>query len=427
MKQILRFFIKHKDIVILLLAAGLAKVFGFLRSAILANFYGTTVLADEINLLIYPTELVLSFVVNNTIITALVSYFSKNENTENSAFWKSIHFYEIILSILGVIIAIGMISFYPEIPSIWFIVAAGTAILYGISGIIQSYLNYRLLFISSSFQDTVSQVILSVGIILSAIMGYQYFIIFLPLSGLFRILIQLPSLFKALPMENVFSIVKKIIPYHFIDPSLFWFIIPLIIAFFVTNIPTFVIYYIFNTLGEGYISAYNYALKVTALFNPLLVIPITTYVIPILRSKYQKISLLSREVFVILGSILMLSIIFALLTYIGADQITHLFYARGMFDSVALSQTVLILKILSFTIPGYSVMYMLLQIVILSDMKKLVLWSNIIGTIVATGILVFLPRDVQVIGISLIFGTWTSILILFIGGQMKVNNERILS
>jgi len=429
-KEFFAFILRHKDVVVLIFAAIIAKLFGFLRGAVLASYFGVNAYADEINLLIYPTELILSFVVNNTIITALVSFFAKKRESEDSAFWGVVHFYEVILTALALVLGLIMIFLYKDLNPLAIFIAVFTAVLYGLSGIIQSYLNYRMLFVSSSLQDAISQVILTVGIVFAALWGHPLFIILLPVSGIVRILIQLPALIKVIPFGEKYKSLFAFWSFK-LDKDLLSFVLPLLVAFFVTNIPSFLVYYIFNSIGEGYISAYNYALKVTALFNPLFVIPLTTYMIPFLQRQKKAGDYKEKTLRVfLLIAIFICSVIFAILVYLFSQQVIQILYMRGHFSFDALSQTSLILRSLSFTIPGYAVMYVLLQLVIYEDRNRYVLWSNIAGSIVAVVLFLLFQREVLWIGLGLTAGTWISIAILSLGlfssKAQVAKNERIL-
>ncbi|WKZ30186.1 MAG: lipid II flippase MurJ [Candidatus Dojkabacteria bacterium] len=402
-------------VIILVSAAILSKLFGFIRNAVLAYLFGTTSVADEYNLLTYPTELILSFVVNNTIITALVSMFGNVDDSKTtSLFWKILHFYQMVLTGVTVGIILTMEILYSQLSLPLLMLSGFAAILYGMSGVIQSYLYYRQKFYRASLQDLFSQIILTVGIGISSMLGLQWFGLALIVSGLIRISLLIPDL-KQLIGDISF---RQFIPMKIESrKELFIGVLPLLLSFFMSNIPGFLLIFLFEREGIGFISAYNYALKVTAVFNPIFIIPLTTYAIPKLQQLEKKKQYTDSYLY---GTLILLlatagGIVFSFFVWLFAGTITQVLYARGSFDTNAITMTSEMLRWYVLPVPCYAAMYFLLQRIVLSGRNNLVLVAYIAGTIVTIVGFVFPLPILQKGAVSLAIGTLVSILILFYG------------
>lgn len=420
-------FVKGKEknllvIGVLVFIAGVTKLVGFIRNAVLAYYFGTSHSADVFNLLLYPTELILSFVVNNTIITALTSFYGRSDIEKDKVFWKVVHFYEAALVIVAIIIVILMSFTYSGINPMYLIVGASAAVLYGIAGIIQSFLNYKLKFYSSAIQDLVAQVILIAGIIGAHYWGVGSFAFFMLAAGIIRILIQVPDLLKTLDIKNIWEkILPSAIPF---DKEIMKYILPLVFSFFLSNIPSFIILAQLQRTGNGYIAAYNYAVKIITLFNPIVIIPFTTYVIPKLQNMLEKSEekIVNRIHTIALSIITIASIAAAAIFWNFSTPIAKLLYFRGSFGGDALALTSTMLQWLSFTVIGYAVMYYLLQLVLMHKQNRLVLICYIVGTTVAVFILFLNIEPIQTrVAMSLVFGTLTSIAILLTDALKRIS------
>lgn len=418
---------QHKEkllvIFVLIGVALFTKLLGFVRSGVLAYFYGTSSFSDTINWIIYPTELILSFVVNNTIITAMTSFFHSKKDEKNDAFWEVIHFYQMILIAICVVIGIILVVSHQEISPVLLIIASASAFFYGISGILQSYLNYKLKFYKSSLQDVVSQVALIVGIVIAAKFGLIAFAAMVLVSGILRVIIQLPEVAKTV---KGFKFQRLVLSRIVINRKLLIFTLPLLVSFLISNIPAFIILFLLQKSGAGNVAAYNYATKIITLFNPIVVIPLTTYIIPVLHKMLSD----NKQQTVKLFNTLALAVIFISSTAavfvldFFAKNITSFVYFRGKFDTNSLAITSNFLKYLAFTIPGYAIMYYLLQLVLLYKRDSFVFISYFIGTIASIITLYFFRTELlQGSAFALVVGTWVSITILSVGLLLPLSKK----
>jgi putative peptidoglycan lipid II flippase len=416
LKKIVSSSRKNLGAVILLISVAiLSKLFGFVRNAVLAYLFGTSSIADEYSLLLYPTELILSFVVNNTIITALVSLFGKEiEDKTKELFWRILHFYQIVLTAVTLVIVIIMAVLYSQLSLPLLILSGLSAILYGVSGIIQSYLHFKQKFYRASLQDLLSQIVLTIGIGVSSLYGMWWFGFALILSGIVRIMLLTPDLSRIIGKLSVMQFLPTKVENR---KELLIGIFPLLLSFFLSNIPSFFLIFFFERGGDGLVAAYNYAIKITAMFNPIIIIPLTTYAIPKLlqldkEKKYQDSQLYSL---IIVALAFIGGIIFSIFVWLFAEFITNILYARGSFDTSAVLLTTEMLKWYILPVTGYAVMYFLLQRVVLVGQNRIVLISYALGTLVTIAGLFFptplIPRG----AIALTVGTMTSIIVLIYG------------
>ncbi len=410
---ILRFIKNNWPAFALMGMAVLSKGVGFLKNTLIAYFFGASHQADLLGLLIFPTDFVTSFLVNNTIITALTIYFAKKENDKNEVFWRTFHFYRVVLIIAAVGLSISTIFTYPEIPWYLAVLSALPGVLYGLAGIIQSYLNYNRVFLWPGAQELLGNIFLLLGIVLAAKFGLGAYVVVLIGTGFLRIAVQIPNLRTYLKKSG--HKIRDLLgwPQVTFEKSLLIFVGPLLFTFILSGIPGFLILHKLSTSGEGMIAAYNYANKIIGFFNPIFVIPITTYLIPTMQRRIQEGRQSNSLNTLALLFISVSSVSFALLMLFEPQLLISIIYAHGKFDTEALLLTSKFLQYQSFATVGYALMYYIVQLTLLGNKSKRLILSYIVGTIVIIASLYMLPfAPFVTVGIALTLGVFASIAVL---------------
>jgi putative peptidoglycan lipid II flippase len=395
-----------------------SKFIGFLRNAFIAYFFGASAQSDLLGILMFPTDFVTAYLINQTIITALTIFFSRDQSesgakaVKREIFLRTFHFYRVILTVASVVLATVMIIVYPNVPWQYSVLAAIPGVFYGMAGIIQSYLNYNRVFLWPGAQELIGHVVLLLGIVFAAKFGIYWYVVVMIFVGLLRILVMYPDLRKLLMgkpwIRELFGVQKV----HF-ERELLVYIGPVLFTFILSGVPGFLILQLLNTAGEGYIAAYNYATKLTALFNPIFVIPLTTYLIPTMQrwiEEKRSVVQVNTVAFVLIGS---MSLAFATLLAVQPEFIINIIYARGQFDHQALWLTSKFLKYQAFAVVGYALMYYLLQLTLLYNKPKRLMASFIVGTLLIIALLYLLPFAPYVtVGVALTVGVMGSVGVL---------------
>ncbi len=412
MEKFVAFLKKYWPPIVMISIATISKFIGFLRNAFIAYYFGASHNADLLGILLFPTDFVTAYLINQTIITALTIFFSRDQSEKQQIFLRTFHFYRVILIIASVLLAIIMMFVYPGVPWQYCVIASLPGIFYGMAGIIQSYLNYNRVFFWPAAQELVTHVILLLGIVVAAKFGIYLYVVVMIFIGILRILIMIPDLKKFLKGKSWFTELFGIQKVQF-ESALILYIGPILFTFILSGVPGFLILNKLHGAGEGYIAAYNYANKVINLFNPIFVVPLTTYLIPTMQrwiEEKRSVATINTVAFVMLS---IASLAFSLVLVIWPEFLINLIYARGHFDHQAMWLTSKFLRYQAFATVGYALMYYLLQLTLLHNKPKRLMASFIVGTIVIVGLLYAIPFAPYVtVGVSLTLGVLASIIVL---------------
>lgn len=412
------FLSKYWQPLALISLAATSKFIGFLRNAFIAYFFGASAQSDLLGILMFPTDFVTAYLINQTIITALTIFFSRDQSetgekaVKREVFLRTFHFYRVILVIASVVLATVMILVYPNVPWQYSVLAAIPGVFYGMAGIIQSYLNYNRVFLWPGAQELIAHVMLLVGVIIAAKFGIYWYVVVMIVVGMLRILVMYPDLRRLLMgkpwIRELFGVQKV----QF-DWSLIAYISPILFTFVLSGVPGFLILHKLNLAGEGYISANNYANKIINLFNPIIVIPLTTYLIPTMQrwiEEKKSVVKVNTIAFILIGTG---SLAFAALLALKPELLINIIYARGQFDHTALWLTSKFLKYQAFAVVGYALMYYLLQLALLYNKPKRLMASFIFGTLLIIALLYLLPFAPYVtVGLALTVGVVGSVMVL---------------
>lgn len=414
MDHLLQFLKKYWPPLALIFMAITSKFIGFLRNAFIAYYFGTSANSDLLGILLFPTDFITAYLINQTIITALTIFFSRDHAEKQQIFVRAFHFYRVLLIIASLVLLFVMLLLYPHVPWQYVVLAVTPGIFYGMAGIIQSYLNYNRVFFWPGAQELIAHLFLLLGVVYAATHGIYLYVLVMMATGILRILVMIPDLRRYLKGKSWITELFGIQKVHF-EKELLIYIGPILLTFILSGTPGFLILDKLHASGEGYIAAYNYANKVIGLFNPIFVIPLTTYLIPTMQrwlEEKRSIERVNTIAFVLIG---ICSLSFAVVMAIWPEFLIKVIYARGNFDELALWLTSKFLRFQAFTVVGYALMYYLLQMTLLGNKAKRLILSYISGTIAILILLYLLPFAPYItVGISLTIGVLTSLLILIL-------------
>jgi len=419
--RVREFFSKYWQPLALISIAVTSKFIGFLRNAIIAYFFGASHNSDLLGILLFPTDFVTAYLINQTIITALTIFFSRDQSestpekkAKQEIFLRTFHFYRVILTIASVILAIIMVLVYPEVPWQYSVLAAIPGVFYGMAGIIQSYLNYNRVFFWPGAQELIAHLFLLVGVIIAAKFGIYWYVIVMIVVGILRVVVMLPDLTRFLKGKSWFIELFGVQKVRF-EKELLLYVGPVLFTFVLSGVPNFLMLHKRNAAGVGYIAASNYANKIINLFNPIFVIPLTTYLIPTMQrwiEEKKSVVKVNNMALVLIGTG---AFAFALLMAIEPEFLINAIYARGQFDQQAIWLTSKFLKYQSFAVVGYALMYYLLQLTLLYNKPKRLMASFIVGTLLIIALLFLLPFAPYVtVGVALTAGVMGSVIMLVI-------------
>ncbi len=327
-----------------------SKFFGFVREMVMANFFGASYITDA-----YAMTFTILTVLFGGVITAIsVAYmpvYSKiNENTGKQAgdrFTSSVInlllAVSAVISVLGIIfsdqiiavLASGFSGETAELASFYVKVLFSYIIFSSTAGILESYLQYKAVFLPQIIGGYFVSICTIIAIIISAYTSY-YYLAFGMLAGYaFRFfaiaVIARRKKIEYTPVLKFDTSVKEIIVMA----------LPVFIGSYASAINQFVDKTLASRLVEGSISALNYAVLLNGLIIGMTFTILSTVIYPKLT---QTISLKQYDRFNnILSSGLIIIIMIALPCSLGAmaysGQIVQIVYERGAFDATATSMT----------------------------------------------------------------------------------------
>jgi putative peptidoglycan lipid II flippase len=286
-----------KSAILIIIISFVQILFSFLRDTMFANFYGATVQSDAYFMAnTIPTVLfsVIGVAITTTILPIYIERVNNSSNEGKDRFISNIitivFFVSLIFSVLGIIFANGVTSFFvPNFSSqAKLLTTQMTKILFpsviftSLISLFAIVLNAKRIFVPITIASIIPSVVVTIGILLSSSISIYIVSVFTLLGTL------LQALF-------VYKIVSKHIQYHFIlsfkDPDIRKIgvrIIPVVLSMGASEINTIVDKMLGSGLNAGSISAINYAQKLNALFLGVVLMAITTVTYPVFSELVAK-------------------------------------------------------------------------------------------------------------------------------------------
>lgn len=328
----------------------ISKLFGFIREMVMANYFGASYITDA-----YAMSFTILTVLFGGIITAistaympLYSNINEGKGKEAGDYFTSliINFLlavTVLISILGIIfsdqliavLASGFSGETARLASFYIKVLFFYVIFYSSAGILESYLQYKGVFLPQIISGYFVSICSIVAIIISAYTSYYYLAFGILAGYVFRyIVIAITAKKKHLQYSSVLKYdasVKEILKMA----------IPTFIGSFALYINQFIDKTLASRLVEGSISALNYAALLNGLIMGLTITILSTVIYPKLT---RAISLDQYDRYNrILSAGLSIVIMIALPCSLGAmmysEQVIQIVYERGVFDRTATLMT----------------------------------------------------------------------------------------
>lgn len=329
-----------------------SKLLGFLREMVIAGFFGAGFIVDSyVMAQSIPNILFAGIFVS--IATAYMPLFS--EKVENEGLKASNRFTTQIINLLllmtiisaciGVIfskqlvalLASGFKGQTADLTAYFLRVTLFYAVFSSITGIFESYLQYKNKFLSPIIIGYVQNIIVILGIVLAAITSYYY----LAYGMLFAYIVRATLLYIQAKRKgfnyniglnnNSKDDIKKLITLA----------VPVFIGSSINQINLFVDKTLASSLIEGSISALNYA----SLLNSMAMAMTASILATIIYPKLSKANSLndylrySQVLSIGLNIILIVTLPFSLGAILYNQQIVQIIYERGAFDITATMMT----------------------------------------------------------------------------------------
>lgn len=328
----------------------ISKGFGFIREMVMANYYGTTYITDAY-VMSFSILSVLFGGIIVAISTAYIPIYSKITETQGkqegdrftSEIINLILMVTLIISLVGIIfsdqiialLASGFNGKTAELASFFIRILFCYVIFSSIGGILESYLQYKGIFLPQIVTGYSISICIIAAIIISAHTNI-YFLAFGMLAGYFIRFVSLALIVKRrnFHYEPSFKFGSNI-------KGIAALAVPTFIGSYMQAINQFVDKTLASRLVEGSISALNYASLLNALVAGLTIAILSTIIYPKL-AKANALEQFDRFNYIIeagLTIVIMIALPCSLGAMIYSDQIVQIVYERGAFDAAATSMT----------------------------------------------------------------------------------------
>lgn len=340
-----------KSAVGLMIATVLSKFLGFIRELVLGATYGASNYSDiYITAMNIPTVLfaTIGIAIGTTFIPIYYDNHSIGGNKKGLDFTNNI--LNIVL-IIGTVLATIAIVFTEPLVKAFAIGFQGNSLettilftrimIFGglficLANIMTSFLQIKNNFIVPGLIGLPFNIIIIISIILSASINIYILPVGTLIAMLSQFIFQLPfAVKKGYKYSFKFNVKDEYIK------KMIWLVAPVFIGVAVNQVNSMVDRTLASTLGEGAISALNYANKLNGFIMALFITSIGAVIYPMLSKisikddKNQFIETVSKSV----NSVLLLVIPISAGAIVLATPIVKLLFQRGAFDSLATELT----------------------------------------------------------------------------------------
>lgn len=324
----------------------ISKIFGFIREMVVANYFGTSYVTDAYVMAVSIPGMIFTGILMSiaTAYMPLLSDKIEGEGEESASFFTSqminiLFIISLIAAIIGLIfsdqiVSIFAIGFHGEVArltSFFVKVTFSYLIFTSVSGIFESYLQYKGIFLVPIIVGYVQNLIVISIVVLSAIYDKHLLAFGLLIAyGVRFVCLLLLANKQGLEYNYTIKpkgVLRKVIPMA----------IPVFVGSSISQISIFVDKTLASRLPEGSVAALNYASLLNTMVMALTITILTTLIYPKLT---QAKSLEEDERFSeIFDAGFTLIFMLALPLSIGAmlynEPIVQIVYERGAFDSAA--------------------------------------------------------------------------------------------
>ena len=328
------------------------KFFGLFRESALAKYYGVTNTADAFKIA-YLVPDILFLVLSTSIAAAFIPILSeiraKGDDKLESKFITNIVSIFIVISVL--LIILGLV-FTREIVNI---ISPGmndntlmktvmlariifpASVFLVLSNFYSGYLQINKKYTIAATVWYPHNILIIIGIVVSAYYGLYLLGVFTALGIIAMLLIQIPSVIKSgykfgffIDLQNVYLL------------KMVKLIIPIILGTTINQIYTIAIRIVASKLGEGNISAFDYAARLSSLVFSIVIFSISTVIFSELSSVAHEFEIYKNLLVKTVRSILIVIIPLMILLVILKERIVGIIFQHGIFTY---NDTLLVSKI----------------------------------------------------------------------------------
>lgn len=327
------------------------KFIGFLRSSVLAYYYGSGYISDAYNIA-YDIPIILFAFLGNAIVTAYIPMYTQIEKDdgEKSAL-KYSNTIITLYSIISIVISIGTTIFAEPFIRI---LAAGfddrtmslavqftrasswCLVFVTIERLFVCYLNIKNNYLVPTMVSLPMNILLIVSIIISSKLGYEFLGIGILVASSSQFFFLLPSLKKEkyrfypclnIKDKNVIQTVK--------------IVLPVLIGVSVNQINKIIDKSIASTIKVGGISNLNYAAVINIAIQDIVIFSIITVVFVKISQfvSENRIDELRKMINKALSSVLCLITPISVFVIVFSKQVISILFMRGSFDKAAMNET----------------------------------------------------------------------------------------
>ena len=356
-----------KNAVIIMVATLLSRVLGFLRETILANFYGTSMVADVFVLTFNIPGLIISIVGSVIYMMYIPMYYDTRDRLGEDEALKFTNNILNILSVFSIIVSILGIIFAGEIIKIFAIGFTGEKfnlavqflriMMFGVlflslNKIQSSFLQVKESYLPASIVGVVYNIVIIIAIFISVKLG-SYYLAIGALVGLFiQVLLLLPCMYKRGYRYSFYMNIK--------DESIIKMIklsIPMMMGVAMSQLNVYVDKALASTLGDGKLAALNYASRLNDFVVALFVTSLITVIYPKLSQFVNNKDTINFKKIIVKSSncIILVVVPIVLGAIILAEPIVRILLERGSFSAESTAMTSNALKLYAIGIIGYAV------------------------------------------------------------------------
>lgn len=433
-----------KNAVIIMVATLLSRILGFLRETILANFYGTSMIADVFVLTFNIPGLIISIVGSVIYMMYIPMYYDTKERLGEQEALKFTNNILNLLSVFSIIVSILGIIFAGEIIKIFAIGFTGEKfelavqflriMMFGVlflslNKVQSSFLQVKESYLPASIVGVVYNLIIIVAIFISVEAG-SYYLAIGALLGLFvQVLFLLPCMYKRGYQYSFYMNIK--------DESIIKMIklsIPMMMGVAMSQLNVYVDKALASTLGDGKLAALNYASRLNDFVVALFVTSLITVIYPKLSQFVNNKDTLNFKKIIVKSSncIILVVVPIVLGAIVLAEPIVRILLERGSFTSQSTLMTSNALKLYAIGIIGYAVKEILSRgFYSLGDTKTPMINSSISVIInIVLDLLFIKPFSYMGLAMATSISYMVTVILMFLSLRKKVgsfNGSALLS
>lgn len=356
-----------QNAVVIMMATLLSRVLGFLRETILANFYGTSMVADVFVLTLNIPGLIISIVGSVIYMMYIPMYYDTKDRLGEEESLKFTNNILNISSVFSIIVAVLGIIFAGEIIKIFAIGFEGEKfdlavkflriMMFGVlflslNKVQSSFLQVKDSYLPASMVGVVYNIIIIISIFISVKYDSYYLAIGALLGLLGQVLLLIPYMHK-----NGY----RYIPYiNLKDESIIKMIklsMPMMVGVAMSQLNVYVDKALASTLGDGRLSALNYASRLNDFVVALFVTSLITVIYPKLSKFANDEDKRSFKQIIVKSSncILLVVVPITFGAIILSEPIVRILLERGSFSAESTIMTSNALRLYAIGVIGYAV------------------------------------------------------------------------